>query len=557
LSTLRTLTAGRQCPYGLTYSPLWRRRSPIRTDAGRPDPQEHSHDGYWHSHADGDDHDHGHGRPPAGDLLEAIEGIERHTLHSVGIDIGSATSHLAVSQLVLQRRGADLSSEFVVSRRETLYQSPIWLTPYRSQGTAIDVAALRRRFEDAYREAGVAPDQLDTGAVVITGEALKKENAEQIARMLAGWSGRFVCVSAGPYHEGVLAAHGSGAVALSEQSTGTVVNVDVGGGTTKVTVVRGGEILHVEAFSVGARLIAFDEHDRITRLEEPGRALLERLGVPAGLGEVISAEDRRRTAQLMADTLLAVLTAGDGPRPALFDELFVSSDGRGLPDPTDIDTLVFSGGVSEYLVAQPPASFGDLGDVLGQAIRAGLDGIGCSVRRAAHGIRATVVGASQHTVQASGVTCYLSDRGLLPVHGLRAIRLDFSAGTGDSVVANALAKHELPAWQAGLAAAVTVATPTTYAQLRSCAEALVRAVSADPGLPLFVVLRQDLARSLGGIIREELGHRGPVIAVDGISIGELDHVDLGRPLGASTSLPVTVTSLLFPHPHHQTTGAKP
>lgn len=474
-----------------------------------------------------------------------------------------------MSRLVLQRRGSDLSSEFVVSSRETVYQSPIWLTPYQRGGAAIDVARLRSWFENAYRQAGLGPEALDTGAVVITGEALKKENAEPIAHMLAEWSGRFVCVSAGPYHEGVLAAHGSGAVALSQSGERpgrrTVVNVDIGGGTTKVSVARDGEICHVEAFSVGARLIAFDENDILTRIEEPARVMLKRLGIPAELGDPVTVADRQRLADHMADTLLAVLTGGVGPRPSSYHDLFVFTDGRPMPDFADIDVVVFSGGVSEYLAPAPPASFGDLGDLLGRALRARLPGLAPDVRdphehdarpftgsvqRAPQGIRATVVGASQYTVQASGLTCYLSDPQLLPVHGLRAVRVDFADGdtAPPDAIARALAHHGLVGWHAGLVAAVTVASPTTYPHLRACAEALNAA--ADPEVPLFIVLRQDLAHSLGGIIREELGRSSPVIVVDGITVGELDHVDLGRPLGVSKSLPVTVTSLLFPHAHH-------
>jgi hypothetical protein len=247
------------------------------------------------------------------------DGLEQHTLRSVGIDIGSATSHFTVSRLVVRRRGSALSAEFVVSERETVFRSPIWLTPYRG-GDEIDTGRLRALFEAGYRAAGIAPADLEVGAVVISGEALTKRNAEPIARMVADWSGRFVCISAGHNQEAVLAAHGSGAVALSADTGATVVNLDVGGGTTKFSVVRAGTVTHVEVIGVGARLVAYDPASRVvTRLEHAVRPLLDRLGLGLDLGDRLSTTDTARLGELMADEIVghghADAPAEDRPGP--------------------------------------------------------------------------------------------------------------------------------------------------------------------------------------------------------------------------------------------------
>jgi ethanolamine utilization protein EutA len=506
----------------------------------------HDRAGHGHDH----DHHHDHVMPdPA--VLELLEGLERHVLCSVGIDIGSSTSHLAVSRLVIQRRGSDLSAEFVVTGREVLYRSPIWLTPYRAGGVSIDVDEVRVRLEGAYAEAGINPDSVDTGAVVITGEALKKENAEQIARMIAGWSGRFMCVSAGPNHEAILAAHGSGSVAASERDGTTVVNVDIGGGTTKISVVEQGTISHLEALSVGARLLAFDDSGRIVRIEEPIRVLLGKLGMRVALGDVLVAADRCAIASLMADILADVLTGASDP--VLYRSLLMASDGKPMPAPDRIDQIVFSGGISEFLGDNPPVGFGDLGRELCTALLARLTDAALAdrIRPAIQGIRATVMGASQFTVQASGQTCYVSDRDLLPVRSLQVIPIDCRTTCTEETVRAELRRHDLVEWHERLAAVLTFDGPIGYRTLRTAAEAIVAvagendATGADP-LPLFVVLKQDLAHSFGTIVKEELRWRGPVIVVDGITVGELDHLDLGTPLGASGSLPVTVTSLEFP-----------
>lgn len=510
-----------------------------------------------HDHSDGQDHGHTHDdRPPDPALLEVLEGLERHTLHSVGIDIGSSTSHLAMSRLVIQRRGSDLSSEYIVSERETLYHSPIWLTPYQPDGAAIDVAKLQSYFEESYRASGIGPEEIDTGAVVITGEALKKENAEQIAQMTARWSGRFICVSAGPNHEALLAAHGSGSIALSESGNLTVVNVDLGGGTTKISVIHDGVVTHLEAFSVGARLLAFDDDGKITRMEEPARTLLDHLDIPVGLGDKVEEADRGRIAELMATVVVDNVLAGSGSKAELYAALHVASDQREMPPAADIDHVVFSGGVSEFLAADPPAGFGDLGHELGQALDRRMEAMHLAdkIRPAVQGIRATVMGASQFTVQASGQTCYLSNLDVLPVRGLQAVHLDFRSDQSDEAVRAALRQRDLDEWNGALIAALTLSRSAAYPEVRHAAEALARAASVDPTMPLFVVLRQDLAHSLGAVLKEELKWAGPVMVVDGITVGELDHVDLGTPLGRSKSLPVTVTSLEFPQPvvapHH-------
>lgn len=467
-----------------------------------------------------------------------VDGVERHELRSVGIDIGSATSHLVISRLVLRRLGSGLSSEFVVSERETLHRSPIWFTPYEPGCATIDTVRLRALFEDAYRVAGVWPHEVDTGAVVITGEALRKENAEAIARLVAGWSGRLVCVSAGPNHEALLAAHGSGSVALS-QTGRTVVNVDVGGGTTKISVLSDGTVAHVEVLRVGARLLAFDG-DRVTRREEPAAVLADRA---IAVGDTVSAAERARIADRMARLVLDRLL---GQHDELHARLLVTTDGAAIPAPAAVDDVVFSGGVAEFFLADPPSGFGDLGADLGRALRTRLAAsrLGGKVRRAVSGIRATVLGAGQFTVQVSGQTCFVADAAL-PAVGLRVIPIDFTDLTGaapERAVRSALRRHDLDSWRPDLAAVLTLPPVPRYPALRRVAEAL--ASVAVP--PLHIVLRADLAHSLGAVLTRELGWAGPLVVIDGITVGDLDHVDIGAPLSVSGALPVTVTSLEFP-----------
>lgn len=219
-------------------------------------------------------------------LAEEIEGLEMFHLKSVGIDIGSSTSHLIFSRLTLRREGAALSSRFKVTQREILFRSRILLTPYLS-GTLIDTERVKTFIEDSYREAGFTSDDIDTGAVVITGEALKKKNAKPIIEFFAKESGKFICASAGPNHEALLAAYGCGAVELSKSHGATVLNVDMGGGTTKFSLIRDGVVTQTAAINVGARLVAFDPTGVVVRVEEPAKVILQELGYPVELGKKI------------------------------------------------------------------------------------------------------------------------------------------------------------------------------------------------------------------------------------------------------------------------------
>ncbi len=139
---------------------------------------------------------------------------ENVTLVSVGIDIGSAGTQILFSRMHLQRQAVDLSSRYQVVERETLYESPVSLTPYESE-RLINARALGEIVDDAYEQAQLHPDKIDTGVVILTGEALRRENAERIATILSEKCGDLVCATAGHHMEATLAAHGSGALQLS------------------------------------------------------------------------------------------------------------------------------------------------------------------------------------------------------------------------------------------------------------------------------------------------------------------------------------------------------
>src|SRR4051812_41451040 len=286
---------------------------------------------------------------------EAIWASDNVELTTVGIDIGSSTSHLMFAKVHLQRLATALSSRFVVVGREIVWRSPILLTPYKPDYT-IDADALGRFIEEGYKEAGIARDGVDSGAVILTGEALKRNNARAIADLFSTDAGKFVCASAGHHLECLMAAHGSGAVKLSREKQITLMNVDIGGGTTKFGLIKNGVMLATAAIAVGGRLLVTDDSGKLTRLEEPVVTLAKTLGIELKEGGQLSRPDQARIVSRMVELLFGMIERK--PPDALTERLLVTDWWKGEAEDVKLDGVTFSGGVAEYIFARELDRFG-------------------------------------------------------------------------------------------------------------------------------------------------------------------------------------------------------
>jgi len=482
------------------------------------------------------------------DALEDVEGLELFILKSVGIDIGSSTTHLVFSRLVLRREGASYSGKYRVTKREILFRSPIMLTPYLTE-TTIDTEKVKAFIEESYQKAGFTPDQIHTGAVIITGEALRKENARPIVEYFARYSGKFICATAGHNHEALLSAHGCGAVDISKEKQTNVLNVDIGGGTTKFAYIERGAVRETAAINVGARLLAFDEERRILRLEEAGRQLMEKLGEKTALGFPFTREQEEKLTEEMANIIVEIIRTGECP--TAYDFLMVTDPlklYRGFPS---IDYLIFSGGVSEYIYGYCHHTYGDMGETLGKQIKAKLEQIISKqmLLEPAEGIRATVIGAGEYTIQASGNTSFISSVNSLPVYGLKVIPVNLSESDDPKEkIRQSLAKFGLTDLSTPLALSLSLDGRLDYPVLRKVAEGIATLLSRTPKVdfPLYLTINVDVAKSLGSLLQEELKIDREIIAIDHIEVGDLDFIDIGNPLGTTEVIPVTVKSLMFP-----------
>ncbi|GAA1881382.1 ethanolamine ammonia-lyase reactivating factor EutA [Asanoa iriomotensis] len=489
-----------------------------------------------------DEHDDGPELPLEENPLWQQDNI---VLHSVGIDIGSSGTQVAFSRLHLRRLGEDLTSRYVVVRSETLFESGVRFTPY-TDGTLIDAVALGRILDDAYAGARSTPDDVDTGVVILTGEALRRRNAAAIAEVISERAGDLVCASAGHHMEAMLAAYGSGAVRASHAAGSRILNVDIGGGTTKLSLVERGRIVSTAAFHVGGRLVAADG-GVVTRLEPGGQRHAARAGHTLSLGGAIAEPVLTDIARVMAGELGAVLR---GESTSEATRLWLTEP---IGDLAGLDGVMFSGGVSEYVSGVETRDFGDLGRPLGRELRAAAERgeLPAPVLPSAERIRATVLGASQYSVQLSGITSYISaPERTLPRRNLPVVQPAYDlADDVDAVSVGAEIARHVDRFGAGeFALALPWSGPPEYPRLRALAEAVVKGLTAHADRPFYLVLDSDVARTLGLILRDELGIPNDLVVLDGVLLRDFDYVDLGRVRQPSGTVPVTIKSLVFGPP---------
>ena len=496
------------------------------------------------------DLDHEHEQLSEADSAAVARAIwEQDTIEltTVGLDIGSSTSHLLFARVTLKRLAEELSSRFVVTDRQVIWRSPIMLTPFLADGT-IDAHALAHFIHDAYHDAGLRRSDIDSGAVILTGEAIKRKNARAIDEMFAEESGKFVCATAGHKLESILSAHGSGATALSRRREECGLHVDVGGGTTKLALIDRGEILSVAAFAVGGRLLAQDENGAWTRIDRSARLVAEQLGIEVIPGAFCEEPVRRAVAERLA-MIVADQIAGEA-----LDELGHALE---LTEPLartrTPSFITFSGGVAEYIFGRETASHGDIAQLLAEEIVKQIKArISIPVIEPRERIRATVIGASQYTVQVSGKTIYVPDLSVLPVHNVPVVHLALAISDRidiDEIAATLRKNADILDLEpsARLAIAFTWDGAPEHGRLFAMAQAIM-AFAAPCGRrdeTLFLMIDGDIGASLGRMLHDELHLDGKLVSIDGIKLRELDFVDVGDLLDPPGVIPVAIKSLLF------------
>ena len=466
-------------------------------------------------------------------------------LLSVGIDIGSSTTHLVFSNLVLLRDDKSSSRRFRIEERNIIYEGRIIDTPLLDNDT-IDLNKLTGFAREECERAGIDPADIQTGAVIVTGETARKHNAKQIAEALSRDAGKFVAATAGPNFESLLAAMGSGATARSKDTGKTILSCDIGGGTSNMAISINGEVISTSCISVGGRLLSINSEGEISRLSEPVQKVMKHIGLSYKTGDRIPETAIEKIASELAGALIEVMT---GPANSfLARELMVTES---LNFPGTIDEYSFSGGVAEFIYGAN-GNYGDMGKILSDNIIALLPQLKAPVVEPVNKIRATVIGAGAYSLSISGSSGFMDDKISFPIRNVPVLRVDverskLSAEHVVSQVKSAFQRFDLIEGEDVVALYFKDPVRVSYPKLELFATSIEAALcnSIENKIPVILIFEKDIACSVGNVIRRETRLKTNLLSLDELMLQDGDWIDISEPLVGCQVFPVTVKSLIF------------
>lgn len=466
--------------------------------------------------------------------------MTKQTLLSVGIDIGTTTTQLIVSRLTVENQASGFSvPKLSITGKEILYRSPIYFTPLLD-ATRIHAAGIREIVDKEYRAAGIDRSQIETGAVIITGETARKENADEVLSSLSGYAGDFVVATAGPALESVLAGKGAGCPALSQSLGRDILNLDIGGGTTNMALFRGEQVVDTGCLNVGGRLIRFPSSHRIDYVSP----------VLSGLcslqpGQTADENALRPVAVMLAQVLEEAL----GLRERRLLPRFITDQNISLPK--QFPLLCFSGGVADTIAPNSLSwdAFGDLGVLLGEAIRSSAL-FGCEVIDARETIRATVIGAGSHSTELSGSTIYYSNVHFpmknLPVIAVTPAEEALDAPELAQIIRRRAQRYAQDAHPQPTVLALSGESCRSFPALCRLAEGIAGGLQpmVQEGLPAVIAVQADLGKALGQALRSILPGV-PTVCLDSVALTEGMYLDIGNPVAGGQALPVVIKTLIL------------
>ncbi|MEJ9223873.1 ethanolamine ammonia-lyase reactivating factor EutA [Priestia aryabhattai] len=463
---------------------------------------------------------------------------------SIGLDIGTSTTKLIVSKLLIanQQNQFTLPGCQIIDRRVT-YVSSIYITPMLND-VEIDVQRLTVLLEQEYKNAGISLDQVEAGAVIITGETARKQNAESIVHYLAEHAGDFVVATAGADLEGILAAKGSGAIERSAETNAVIANIDVGGGTANIALCQNGKVIETFTLHVGGRLIRLNEDGLVTYVSSHLTEFLKNNSLTLREGEKAAFEKLSSICQLLAEETVNYVKALNQN-----SSLLVSPHTRSS---IHTETIMVSGGVGAMMEKQKPitvkevAIHGDVGPLLAYHFQS------IQVSQSAETTRATVIGAGMQNTEVSGSTVYIGSK-RLPLKNIPIVEIPVQQEETwnpqlfqERVRAACMqASTIFSAEDPPAAIALSHFPYCSYKMLQELAKIISdEFIACFKGAKCLVVLcEQDIAKALGQALakqRKEL----EIICLDQIDFTHGDYIDLGLPV-AGEAISVSVKTLAF------------
>ena len=477
---------------------------------------------------------------------------DKTAILSVGIDVGTSTTQVVFSKLQMDNAGGYFSVPRVaIVDKEVVYKSEVYMTPLKTD-VLIDTDALRDIVAAEFRKAGYRPEDTDSGAVIITGESARKENSDAVLKSLSDFAGDFVVSAAGPDMESLIAGKGSGAWQYSMDHHCRVANLDIGGGTTNVVLFEDGETLARGCLDIGGRLICMNPQGIITKVSPAAAVMAQAAGVSVSVGDRCDELKLTAVTRQMAAALNAYLGVGTKDIDAILRQIKTpgSSD---FPVPEKVQAVFFSGGVADliYHESADTWAYGDIGVLLGRAIRESRLFTDFQKMEPGETIRATVVGAGTYTTTISGSTITYSDD-IFPLKNIPVIKLDEElqeacfAGETEPVIRRiqwALGQND----EEHFILAMPGKRNPGYMEMKRDAASIRQIMDRvqPPGEPILLVIESDIAKAMGQMIRQQPDLKRQVVAIDSIHVEDGEYVDMGKPMMNGMVIPVVVKTLIF------------
>lgn len=477
---------------------------------------------------------------------------DKTAILSVGIDVGTSTTQVVFSKLQMDNAGGYFSVPRVaIVDKKVVYKSEVYMTPLKTD-VLIDTDALRDIVAAEFRKAGYRPEDTDSGAVIITGESARKENSDAVLKSLSDFAGDFVVSAAGPDMESLIAGKGSGAWQYSMDHHCRVANLDIGGGTTNVVLFEDGETLARGCLDIGGRLICMNPQGIITKVSPAAAVMAQAAGVSVSVGDRCDELKLTAVTRQMAAALNAYLGVGTKDIDAILRQIKTpgSSD---FPVPEKVQAVFFSGGVADliYHESADTWAYGDIGVLLGRAIRESRLFTDFQKMEPGETIRATVVGAGTYTTTISGSTITYSDD-IFPLKNIPVIKLDEElqeacfAGETEPVIRRiqwVLGQND----EEHFILAMLGKRNPGYMEMKRAAASIRQIMDRvqPPGEPILLVIESDIAKAMGQMIRQQPDLKRQVVAIDSIHVEDGEYVDMGKPMMNGMVIPVVVKTLIF------------
>ncbi|GLO61252.1 ethanolamine utilization protein [Vibrio sp. MACH09] len=468
---------------------------------------------------------------------------------SVGIDVGTTTTQVIFSRLTLVNRApASQVPVYEFIDREVIFQSPVVFTPINFEGV-IDNNKIQEFINQQVVSAGIAVDDIETGAIIITGETAKAQNARSSLLQLSQELGDFVVATAGPHLESIIAGRGSGAQQLSESSHSRVMNIDIGGGTANYVVFDCGKVVDTACINIGGRLIQLDSKGNVIYLSEAGALLVKEVFGEHISPNALTFDHIKRVSQKMADILLGLI---QGNNSKITAKLLQTAELKVIDD---IDTIYISGGVGNCLFEEKikpvdDLKFGDMGPLLARSLLRHQQFSTLSIAQPKQTVRATVIGAGAHSLSLSGSTIWLK-LDSLPIKNIPVIHPNIDWNNPDFDISKEICicaeRMDIALATDQYAIALDSKMPTKYRAVLQAVKGLEQfyRLHGNHNDSALIISHNDIGKALGMELQPLLSPQ-PLAVIDEVITREGDYIDIGKSYFGGEIVPLTVKSLAFP-----------